>query len=149
MEDMQFNFPWGKWPMRLSQLIPGMSVEHEEILWARKIRNASQLLSELCSVDQREAWSTLTGISKQQLLFYANGADLRRIPGIGYRFILLLRAVETMTVSELSYRNAENLHRQMFQVNLKSQTVLVLPSKDGVQRWITRAKTLPKLITYR
>lgn len=145
---MQYNLPW-RHEMALHQLIPNMSVEHEQILWEHRIRTPGQLLFRLSNFDQRQAYSILLKIEQSVLLNYANAADFRRITGLGYRYINLLRSVNCVSLRELSYRNAEKLHKEMYEANLKSKLVLILPSLTFVRRWITRAKQLPKVITYR
>lgn len=135
--------------MSLSQLIPEMTEEVENTLKVHHIKTSKDVLRCFARYETRVGWSIVTDISQGNLLGFANAADLLRIKGIGYRYIQLLRSVECMTLSELACRNAENLHRQMFNCNLKQEVVLVVPSMSMVKSWITTAKKLPKLITYR
>lgn len=135
--------------MRLSELIPYMSKEHEDLLWNRHIRDANTLLFELAEYRKRVAFEMLTNIPQSKLLMYANAADLKRIPGIGYRYIILLKECGCDTVLELSTRNVEGLHRRMYESNARNTLVLVIPALTHIKGWITRAKTLTKVITYR
>ena len=75
-------------------------------------------------------------------------ADLFRINGIGQEFSELLEAAGVDTVPELALRNAENLTAKMEEVNASKKLTRRTPSLKEVEKWITEAKSLPRVLEY-
>lgn len=78
-----------------------------------------------------------------------NHADLFRIKGVAGEFAELLEASGVDTVVELAQRNAANLCQKMAAVNAEKKMTRKVPTEAQVTGWITEAKSLPKVVTYR
>ena len=122
--------------------------ETAEKLRIAGITSTEMLLEAAQTPAQRSALAESTGISVEQVLKFANMADLFRIHGVGKEYAELLEAAGVDTVPELAQRNAENLTKKMVEVNEASQLTRRTPSPAEVEKWIAEAKTLPRRIEY-
>jgi predicted flap endonuclease-1-like 5' DNA nuclease len=84
----------------------------------------------------------------EQVLNWANRADLARIKGIGDQYADLLEAAGVDTVPELAQRNAEHLHARLTEVNGDKILVDRLPGASEVSDWVTEAKSMPRALHY-
>ena len=112
------------------------------------ITNTDKLLAGSKSKKQRQKLAEDTGISEKQILKFANMADLFRINGVGQEFAELLEAAGVDTVPELAQRNAENLTSKIGEVNEAKKLTRRIPSLKVVEKWITEAKSLPRVLEY-
>jgi predicted flap endonuclease-1-like 5' DNA nuclease len=83
-----------------------------------------------------------------QVLNWANRADLARIKGIGSEYADLLEAAGVDTVRELAQRNPANLAPGLAAVNEEKILVRQLPTESEVTEWVTEAKALPRALFY-
>ena len=127
--------------------IDGLSAFSASKLKSIGIRTTEGLLEAARTVKGRKTLAAKTGISKQQLLEWANVSDYMRIPGMGKAKVGLMRAGVT-TVRELALRNPARLAQNMKEVNSKRKLVRVLPSERAVEQLIAQARKLQPKITY-
>lgn len=105
----------------------------------------------------REVGATATGrmrladearLAEEQILQWTHQADLIRIKGIGEEFAELLVKAGVATVPKLAYRNAQNLYMDLTILNQRLKLVRRLPTVVELERMISQAKKLPKLIRH-
>jgi uncharacterized membrane protein/predicted flap endonuclease-1-like 5' DNA nuclease len=110
--------------------------------------NVDELLEKGSTVKGRKEIVQKTGISEKLVLRWVNMADLFRIRGIGQEYAELLEAAGVDTVPELAQRVPANLVEKMAAANAQNKRVRRLPVLSQVERWVTQAKDLPRVITY-
>lgn len=128
--------------------IEGIGPVYAEKLAEVGIQNTQDLLAASADRISRDELAQKTGISPTLILGWTNRADLMRVPGIGEEFSDLLEKAGVDTVKELAYRNPENLHKKVNEVNDEKSLVRRPPSLSEVTRWVQAAKELDPLITY-
>lgn len=128
--------------------IEGIGAAYAEKLKACGVANTDQLLDRSRTAKGRKDLAAEAGLSHEQILKWANRADLARIKGIGEEYSDLLEASGVDTVPELAQRNAANLHQKMGEVNAAQSLVRQLPSEGQVESWIAQAKDLPRVLEY-
>ena len=112
------------------------------------VETVEDLLTQCCDKDGRKWVSERSGISEQQLLKFANMADLYRVKGVGSEYAELLEAAGVDTIKELRHRVPENLQAKMAEVNEQKKLVRNVPSVDMVKGFVESAKSLDPKITY-
>ena len=117
-------------------------------LKASGIRSTAKLLDRAKSAKGRKQLAETAGIPPENILKWANMADLMRVRGVAADYAELLGQAGVDTVKELKRRNAANLVRRMAQVNEAKKLVELVPSEKRVAGWIEAAKTLELVITY-
>lgn len=112
------------------------------------IKNTGKLLNASISRKHRELLADALGIDDKRILKFANMADLLRIKGVGPEFAELLEAAGVDTVPELAQRNAKNLTAKMQEINDVKRLTRRVPYQVEVEKWITEAKDLPRILEY-
>lgn len=112
------------------------------------VNNTNGLLKVVKTKRQRQELAEKTGISEAKILTFANMVDLYRIKGIGSEYSELLEAAGVDTVPELAQRNPENLTKRMEEVNAEKNLVRRTPPQKFVEKWVARAKELPRALEY-
>jgi hypothetical protein len=115
----------------------------------QRIHQSKRLLDHAKGPSERRRLSDKTGIPEQELLKFANAADLMRIKGIGRDYVALLREADVITLRDLRTRNPVNLFTAMARVNALRRIVNFLPPENLVRRWVERANELPIVIGYK
>jgi predicted flap endonuclease-1-like 5' DNA nuclease len=128
--------------------VEGIGPQYGAKLNAAGIDDTAKLLEQCGSRKGREAVAEQTGLSTQQLLQWANQADLMRLSGIGKQYSELLEAAGVDTVKELACRNAANLAKAMADTNAEKQLAKSSPSEGEVAKWIEQAKTTEPCISH-
>jgi predicted flap endonuclease-1-like 5' DNA nuclease len=128
--------------------VEGIGPANATKLAKASITNTKQLLEKCGAAKGRKAVAAETGLREDQLLKWANMADLMRIKGVGEEFSELLEAAGVDTVKELRTRKAEALAAKMVEVNTAKKLVRRLPNAAEVGRWIAQAKELAPAITH-
>lgn len=128
--------------------VEGIGPAYSEKLTAAGIETTEQYIEKASKPAGRKELAATTGISGKLILTWANMIDLFRIKGIGSQYADLLEAAGVDTVPELAQRNAANLHAKMAEVNEEKKLVRQMPSADTVAKWVTEAKSLPRVIEY-
>jgi hypothetical protein len=112
--------------------IDGMPVFAASKLKSAGIRTMEGLLEAARTAKGRQKLSEKSGFSEQQLLEWANLADMMRIAGMGKAKAELLRASGVSTLRELTHRNPTRLAQAMRDANEKRKRVAELPSEKAV-----------------
>lgn len=113
------------------------------------IRSTAKLLERARTPKGRRQLAEASGIAPENILNWANLADLMRVPGIAGDYAELLAAAGVDTVKELKRRNVTNLVARLKLVNEQKKMVELLPSEKRVARWIEQANALEPMISYR
>jgi len=106
------------------------------------------LLNMGASPKNRKEIAQKTGIGEKVILKWINFADLFRVKGISTQYSELLEAAGVDTIVEFSKRVPENLFKKMENVNNEKKLVRKTPASAEVNRWVTQAKKLPRVINY-
>ena len=128
--------------------IEGIGSSYAKKLQAAGIRKTSQLLEQCAGAKGRKAVAGRTGLDEQQLLKWANMADLMRIAGVGEEFSELLEAAGVDTVKELRNRRPDTLTAKMAEVNQARRLTRQVPGLKQVTKWVAQAKSLAPLVTH-
>ena len=112
------------------------------------IRSSRKLLERASTPKGRKQLAEASGIQPDNILKWANMADLMRVPGVAADYAELLSAAGVDTVKELKRRNVANLVARMAAANEKKKMVELLPSEKRVARWVELAKLLDPMMTY-
>ena len=128
--------------------IEGIGPAMAEKLASAGIATTESLLDHCASAKGRRATAEKTGLSEQQLLKWANMADLMRISGVGEEYSELLEAAGVDTVLELRGRHAETLAARMADINESKRLVRQVPAAATVAKWIDLAKSMDPIITH-
>ena len=112
------------------------------------IRSSRKLLERASTPKGRKQLAEASGIQPDNILKWANMADLMRVPGVAADYAELLSAAGVDTVKELKRRNVANLVARMAAANEKKKMVELLPSEKRVARWVELAKLLDPMMMY-
>jgi predicted flap endonuclease-1-like 5' DNA nuclease len=128
--------------------IEGIGDTYAAKLTSAGITSLENLLEKGSTKKGRKEIEDATSISGKLILRWINMADLFRVKGIGEQYSDLLEAAGVDTVPELAQRKAENLHKKMVELNEAKKLVRATPSLPSVEKWVTEAKELPRVVTY-
>lgn len=128
--------------------IEGIGAVYAGKLQSAGIKTTDDLLNAAAAPQGRKDLAEKTGLTTQQILKWANMADLMRINGVGEEYSELLEAAGVDTVKELKMRRADNLTAKMAEVNETKKLVRQVPALANVEKWIEQAKTLPPKLSY-
>ena len=104
------------------------------------VTTTQQLLERTRDAESRNALAQQIGASAQQVLAWANEADLLRIPDLAGSTTQLLEAAGVESLAELATRNADLLAARIAEVNQELQLTERVPSAGQVAAWIEQAK---------
>jgi len=128
--------------------IQGIGPAYGKQLSAAGIVTTQDLL-ELCATPAgRDKIGEACGLSTDQLLSFANMADLMRVSGVGKQFAELLHAAGIDTVKELAARNPDNVAEKLAAVNADKNLAKAVPSAGQLQEWISAAASMDAILTY-
>jgi predicted flap endonuclease-1-like 5' DNA nuclease len=128
--------------------IEGVGEAYARKLRAADISSITKLLEEGATPKGRKKIAIQSGLSDTLISKWVNHADLFRVKGIGSEYAELLEISGVDTVVELAQRNPTNLHQKMTSVNQEKRLVRKLPALVQVEKWVTQAKKLPRVIKY-
>ena len=134
--------------MKKVNLIEGIGKVYMARLNELGIRTVEDLLDRCRTKQDRHRLAEESGFTDDQILTWANHADLFRINGVAGQYADLLEAAGVSTVPEMAMRNAENLTERIRQINEEKHLVRVVPSLRMVKKWIAEAKGLPRNLQY-
>ena len=89
-----------------------------------------------------------TGIDSGKILQWVNMADLFRITGIGEEYSDLLQAAGINSTAELARQHPARLHNKLTDTNNTNNPIRQPPSEAQVEKWISEAKHLPRIVNY-
>jgi predicted flap endonuclease-1-like 5' DNA nuclease len=127
--------------------IEGMDSSHAEILSSAGIRSTEQLLESCKTPHGRKVTALKTSIAEEQLLRWANIADLSRIRGVAKQYLQLLATAGVLSMRDLRAAKADGLSQLLRQANEEKHLCKVTPSVAVVRKWIDQAKTLGSKVT--
>lgn len=127
--------------------IEGMEPSHAEILSRAGIRSTEQLLESCRTPHGRKITASKTSIAEEQLLRWANIADLSRIRGVAKNYLQLLATAGVLSMKDLRAAKADGLSQLLRQANEEKHLCKVTPSVAVVRKWIDQAKTLGSKVT--
>lgn len=130
--------------------IEGIGPAFGQRLRAAGIAWVVDLLDQCCTPEGRTQVAEKTNFTPQQLLTWANMADLLRLPGMTPDWAELLHAAGVETVKELKQRVPENLQKKMAEVNAAAERRIspAVPDETTVQGWVEQARTMEYRITH-
>ena len=128
--------------------IEGVGAFHAAKLAELGIKSQEELLAAAGTPSGRQDLVAKANLTMEQVLNWANRADLARVKGIGDQYADLLEAAGVDTVPELAQRNPENLFAKLVEVNEDNILVDRLPSANDVAVWVKEAKALPRALHY-
>ena len=128
--------------------IEGIGETHADQLAEAGIGSTTTLLRKGSSRRGRKEIAKASGVTVKRILEWVNRADLFRVRGIGEEYSDLLETCGVDTVPELAQRNAAHLREKMENVNARKHLVRRLPAKPEIQRWISHAKKLKRVVEY-
>ncbi len=129
------------------------SIEGIGEVYALKLKEAGvgsveKLLEVGATAKGRKELAQKTGLSEAQILNWVNRADLTRIKGVNTQYADLLEAAGVDSVPELAQRNPENLYKKLVETNEAKKLVRKLPTLSQVEKWVSQAKELPRIVTH-
>ena len=128
--------------------IEGIGEVYSGQLTEAGISTTEDMLEKAATPAGRQAIEEETGRGGKLILRWANMADLFRINGVSEEYADLLEACGVDTVPELAQRNPENLYQALLQTNEEKQLTHGTFGESQVASWISKAKELPRALTY-
>lgn len=118
-------------------------IGHKNAATLRKarVRTTEALLKRASSPAARKDLAAQTGLDQDDLLAWANRADLLRVKGVGPEYAFILSKAGVDTLKELRRRNPANLIRSITDLNGKVGNIRRLPTPEMVAAWIATAQT--------
>jgi predicted flap endonuclease-1-like 5' DNA nuclease len=110
------------------------------------IRTTESLLRRASGKGSREQLAESIGLDADQILKWAQRADLMRVKGVGSEYGLLLEACGVTTIRDLRRRNATALTVKLSDHNGRKAMVRRLPTEVMVVSWIEAAKSVEPLV---
>jgi predicted flap endonuclease-1-like 5' DNA nuclease len=112
------------------------------------VKTTEKLLERGANPKGRHDLAEATGITEPMILAWVNRCDLGRVHGIGSEYADLLEAAGVDSPPELAQRAPANLVATLERVNTQKKLVRRLPTETEVQRWISEARTLPRMVEH-
>jgi predicted flap endonuclease-1-like 5' DNA nuclease len=112
------------------------------------VRSTQALLEHGATANGRKELAFTIGVDPSKLLEWVNHADLYRVYGIGSEYSNLLEQAGVDTVMELAQRNANALYEALMKTNEAKKLVRKMPTCEQVTKWISEAKSLPRIVQY-
>ncbi len=134
--------------MKKINLIEGIGDAYCAKLNEAGIVSVEQMLDACKTRQDRKALAAKSGVTEEQVLLWANHADLFRIKGVSSQYADLLEAAGVDTVKELAQRNPENLTERMEKLNEEKHLVRTVPYLKMVRKWVAQAQELPRILEY-
>jgi hypothetical protein len=127
--------------------LKGITAEIATVLHVIGIQDSAQFLAAVGQPRMRVELAATLGVDVSVVLELANRADLMRIHGLSGGYVDMLELAGVGTVTELRYRNPENLYAKLLTIAAHHH-VSQLPRLDEVQRWVSDAKQLERAVHY-
>ncbi|HUO46213.1 MAG TPA: DUF4332 domain-containing protein [Acidimicrobiia bacterium] len=103
------------------------------------IRTTESLLRRTGTRSAREQLAAETGLDPEQVLRWAQRADMMRVKGVGAEYAVLLEACGVTTIRDLRRRNPTALTAKLTDHNTRKLMVRRLPTEKMVTAWIEAA----------
>ncbi len=112
------------------------------------VKTTTALLKRCADPKGRKRIAAESGVSEEQLLKWANLADLMRVRGVGRQYAELLEGAGVDTIKELRTRKPSHLAVKMAEVNAVRKLTRRIPIPSMIEEWIELAAKLAPVITY-
>jgi predicted RecB family nuclease len=122
--------------------IAGMDPKDATRLRKAGIRTTESLLKKAAVKSGRDQLAESVGLDADQILQWAQRADLMRVKGVGSEYALLLEACGVTTIKDLRRRNAIALTAKLSDHNGRRSMVRRLPTEVMVSSWIEAARNV-------
>ena len=122
--------------------IAGIDTKDATKLRKAGIRTTESLLKRTANKAVRDQLAVEMGFESEQILRWAQRADLMRVRGIGSEYALLLESCGVWTIKDLRRRNATALAAKLIDTNGRKSMVRRLPTEAMVESWIAAATGL-------
>ena len=119
--------------------IAGIDPKEATRLRKAGIRTTESLLKHAGTKAGREQLASELGLDVEELLHWAQRADMMRVRGVGAEYGLLLEACGVQTIRELRRRNPTALTAKLTDQNGRKSMVRRLPTEVMVTAWIESA----------
>ncbi|MDP3984676.1 MAG: DUF4332 domain-containing protein [Acidimicrobiia bacterium] len=110
------------------------------------VRTTEALLRRTDTKAGREQLAAESGLDAEQVLKWAQRADMMRIKGVGGEYAVLLEACGVSTIRDLRRRNPTALTAKLTDHNGRKQMVRRLPTEKMVTAWIEGAAAIDPLV---
>jgi nucleotidyltransferase/DNA polymerase involved in DNA repair len=148
VQDDAFGSDTASYTLPISKL-RGVPFQVRVALKVRRITTCSQLLTAAALFEDREALARATKIAPEILTDLIQRADMARVNGVGAVFGLMLEELGIHDVGALAGQNPEELHEKLREYNRRERLARRSPTPEEVSDWVTQARRLPKLVSYR
>ena len=128
--------------------IAGIGEAYARKLKETGIKSVEDLLEKAAVPQGRKEIAIQSEIDEAVLLHWVNHADLFRIRGIGAEYAELLEAASVDSVIELAQLKSEKLSQRLMEVNQAKRLVRKLPTEFQVDKWISQARSLSKIVSH-
>jgi predicted flap endonuclease-1-like 5' DNA nuclease len=122
--------------------IAGIDTKDATKLRKAGIRTTESLLKKAGTKSGRDQLAGDMGFESEQILRWAQRADLMRVKGIGSEYALLLENCGVWTIKDLRRRNSAALTAKLVDTNGRKSMVRRLPTEAMVEAWIEAAAGL-------
>lgn len=122
--------------------IAGIDPKEATKLRKAGIRTTESLLKHAGTKAGREQLAAEIGLDVDELLHWAQRADMMRVRGVGSEYALLLEACGVQTIRDLRRRNPTALTAKLSDHNGRRPMVRRLPTEVMVTAWIDSAATV-------
>ena len=119
--------------------IAGIDPKEATKLRKAGVRTTESLLKHAGTRSGREQLATEVGLDVDDLLHWAQRADMMRVRGVGSEYALLLEACGVQTIRDLRRRNPTALTAKLSDHNGRKSMVRRLPTEIMVTSWIEAA----------
>jgi predicted flap endonuclease-1-like 5' DNA nuclease len=122
--------------------IAGIDTKDATKLRKAGVRTTESLLKKAGTKSGRDQLAGDMGFESEQILRWAQRADLMRVKGIGSEYALLLENCGVWTIKDLRRRNSAALTAKLVDTNGRKSMVRRLPTEAMVEAWIEAAAGL-------
>lgn len=122
--------------------IAGINPKEATKLRKAGIRTTESLLKRAGTKSGREQLGAEVGLDLDELLHWAQRADMMRVRGIGSEYAVLLEACGVQTIRDLRRRNPTALTAKLSDHNGRKSMVRRLPTEIMVTSWIESASSV-------
>lgn len=130
------------------QSLQGMTSQFVEKLNDNGIMSVEDLVEQAGDPGDRKSLAQSSGISRSRILRWVNMADLMRIKGVEAEAADLLEKAGVDSVVELGVRSPERLLAKLENTNKSEKIMDSVPELAVIQKWVERAKELPRKVTH-
>lgn len=129
-------------------LLAPIAEHHARKLIAAGVCSTAQLLQIGASRRGRQTIAMTTAIKEKLVYNWVCRADMARIEGLDHQHAEQLEQAGVIALPELATTNAQTLHLKMQALHDQERSDGALPELGELERWITAAKTLPRIVEY-